>query len=125
MAVEEEGETRRRGGGRVGVDLPAVLGGRSPRDARIVDLSAFGCLLRSEASLSRGAVVNLRVEMPYGLLQAKARVAQASIDGESLPAVRRRYLIGLEFIDLPAVDEVQLRSFLDAERRRGAHTAPA
>jgi hypothetical protein len=124
MAVQGD-EGRRRGGERVPVDLPAMIGGRSPREARLVDLSTLGCLLRSEAPLSLGAVVDLRVEMPYGLLRAKARVAESSIDGESLPAARQRHLVGLEFLGLAAVDEVQLRSFVDAQRRRGAHTPPA
>ncbi len=109
------------------VDLPATLGGRAPRVARVVDLSSLGCLLRSEAALARGAVVDLRLQMPDGVLRAKARVAEASIDGDSLPESRQSFLAGLEFLGLAAADEVRLRSFVDAEcrRRRGAHTPPS
>ena len=48
----------------------------------------------------------------------KARVAEASIDGDSLPDARQRHLAGLEFLGLAAIDEVRLR-FL---RRRGVET---
>jgi hypothetical protein len=108
------------------VDLSATLGGRLKHPARVVDLSRVGCLVRSEASLDAGAVVNLRVELPDGPLEAKARVAAASIDGDSLPGPARQFLAGLEFLALAAADEVRLRAFLDTEakRRRGAHTPP-
>ncbi len=109
------------------VDLPATLGGRVPRPARVVDLSLLGCLVRSEKPLARGAVVDLDVELPDGPLRVKARVAEASIDGDSLPDARQHFLAGLEFLGLAALDGVRVRSFVDAEwrRRRGAHPAPS
>ena len=59
------------------------------------------------------------------MLRVKARVAEASIDGDSLPEAQQRFLAGLEFLGLAAADGVRLRMFVDAEwrRRRGAHTA--
>jgi hypothetical protein len=71
--------------------------------------------------------VDLHVEMPDGRLRAKARVAEASIDGDSLPTSRDSFLAGLEFLELSATDEIRLRSFVEAEarRRRGAHPAPS
>ena len=61
------------------------------------------------------------------MLRTKARVAEASIDGDSLPGPARRVLAGLEFLALAAADELRLRAFLDVEakRRRGAHAPPA
>jgi hypothetical protein len=109
------------------VDLPARLGGRRAPSARVVDLSLVGCLARLEASLDEGAVVDLSVQLPDGPLRTKARVAEASVDGTSLPRASRTFLAGLEFLALPAADELRLRAFLDAEakRRRGAHTPPS
>lgn len=120
-----EGRDARRGR-RLRVDLPATVGGRHARPARVVDLSLVGGLVRCEAALDAGAVVNLRVELPDGSLDAKARVAAASIDGDSLPGPAKQFLAGLEFLALAAADEVRLRAFLDAEakRRRGALTPP-
>jgi hypothetical protein len=116
-----------RRGRRVTVDLPATIGGRRARPARVADLSLVGCLVRTEASLDSGAVVDLRMELPDGVLRTKARVADASVDGDSLPGPSKRFLAGLEFLALAAADEIRLRAFLDAEarRRRGAHTPPA
>lgn len=120
-----DGRDARRGR-RLPVDLGATLGGRLTHAARVIDLSLVGCLVRSGAALDAGAVVNLRVDLPDGLLEAKARVAAASVDGASLPGPAPQFLAGLEFLALAAADEVRLRTFLDAEakRRRGAHTPP-
>jgi hypothetical protein len=104
---------------RVIVDLPASVGGRICRSARAVDVSLVGCLVRCETSLDRGAVVDLQLDLPDGPLRAKARVAQSSVDGASLPGPER-YLTGLEFLGLAAVDEPRLRSFIEAESRRSA-----
>ena len=109
------------------MDLPATLGGRRPRPARVADLSLVGCLARTEASLVAGAVVDLRVELPDGTLRTKARVADVSVDGDSLPGPSKHFLAGLEFLALGAADALRLRAFLDTEakRRRGAHTPTA
>jgi hypothetical protein len=111
---------------RVAVDLAATLGGRSSRAARVLDASRVGCLLRSETPLDVGAVVDLRIELPDGVLRAKARVAETSLDGTSLLGPARRYLAGLEFLGLAAADERRLLSFLETatKRRPGAGQAP-
>jgi hypothetical protein len=121
--VDVGGEARR--GPRVRVDLPATVGGRVERAARVVDLSLVGCLVRSESALDAGAVVNLRIELPDGPLEAKARVAAVSVDGDSLPGPARQ-LAGLEILALAAAAELRLRTFLEAEskRRRGAPPPP-
>jgi PilZ domain len=130
--MESEGPLKRDGRDerrvqRLRVDFPATLGGRHSRPARVVDLSLVGCLVRSEASLDAGAVVDLRLELPDGALRTKARVAEASIDGDSLPHPSKQFLAGLEFLALAAADELRLRAFLatEARRRRGAHTRSA
>lgn len=104
---------------RVAVDLPASIGGRRSGEARVVDLSLVGSLLRCETALDLGEVVDLTIELPGGPLRVKARVAERSLDGASLPGAARA-LAGLEFLGLPAADEPRLRSFLDAESRRSA-----
>jgi len=123
--VNHDGRDERRGR-RFAVDLPASLGGRRARPGRVADLSLVGCLVRTEASLDAGAVVDLCLELPDGALRTKARVADASVDGDSLPGPPKQFLAGLEFLALAAADELRLRAFLDAEaRRHGAHTPPA
>ena len=120
-----EGRDERRGR-RVPVDLEARIGGRPVRRARVADLSLIGCLVRTEATVDAGAVVDLSIDLPDGVLRTKMRVAEASIDGDSLPGPSQRVLAGLEFLALAAADELRLRAFLDAEakRRRGAHAPP-
>jgi len=122
----QDGRDERRGR-RLAVDLPAQIGGRSPRAVRVVDLSLVGCLARVETSLDGGAVVDLGLELPDGPLRTKARVAETSVDGDSLGGPSRHFLVGLEFLALAAADELRLRSFLEthAKRSRGAHTPPS
>jgi hypothetical protein len=112
---------------RLAVDLEATLGGRHPREARVADLSLAGCLLRTDAALDPGAVVDLTLGLPDGPLRTKARVAEASIDGDAAPGPGTRYLAGFAFLALGAADERRLRGFLDGEarRRRGAVPRPA
>jgi hypothetical protein len=108
----------------VAVDLEATLGGRAPRPARVVDLSLRGCLVRTDAALDPGAVIDLRIELPDGVLPVKARVAEASVDGASLPE-GRLFLAGMSFLGLGARDERRLRAFFEDawRRRRGANTS--
>jgi hypothetical protein len=116
----------RRRGRRTPVDLEARIGGRTPRQARLADLSLEGCLVRTEAALARGAVLDLTLTLPDGPLRAKGRVVEASLDGDAPPGAPG-FLAGLEFLALAAADEARLRAFLEAEakRRRVAHTPPA
>jgi hypothetical protein len=115
-----------RRGRRTPVDIEATIGGRTPRQARVADLSLMGCLVRTEAALARGAVLDLTLTLPDGPLRAKGRVVEASLDGEAPPGTPG-FLAGLEFLALAAADEARLRAFLEAEmkRRRVAHTPPA
>ena len=112
------GQTNRRER-RVAVDLPASVGGRSCRAARALDVSLVGCLLRCEAGLDSGVVVDVQIDLPNGPLRTKARVAQSFVDGDSLPGPAH-YLTGLEFLGLAAADVPRLRSFIEAESRRSA-----
>jgi len=115
-----------RRGRRTPVDIEATIGGRTPRQARVADLSLMGCLVRTQAALARGAVLDLTLTLPDGPLRAKGRVVEASLDGEAPPGTPG-FLAGLEFLALAAADEARLRAFLEAEmkRRRVAHTPPA
>jgi hypothetical protein len=122
----EDGRDARRER-RVPVDLVARLGGRRARSVRVVDLSLRGCLARLDAPIDERAVIDVTVQLPDGPLRTKARVAEASVDGASLPQPPRAFLAGLEFLALSAADELRLRAFIEAEanRRRGAHTPPS
>jgi len=115
-----------RRGPRTPVDLEAVVEGRTPRQARVADLSLLGCLVRTEAALARGAVLDLTLALPGGPLRVKGRVTEASLDGDA-PSGAPGFLAGLEFLTLTRADEARLRGFLEAEatRRRVAHTPPA
>jgi hypothetical protein len=92
----------------------------------VIDLSLGGCLVRSDAPLDAGAVLDLALEIGGGPLALKVRVAEVSVDGASFSEPRPRCLAGLEFLGLAATDEARLRSFLEAEsrRRRGVRAAP-
>ena len=69
--------------------------------------------------------MDLSVEMPDGPLRTKARVAEASIDGDSLPGPAAPSWSASSSSPCAAVDEVRLRSFLDAERNGdGVRTRP-
>lgn len=118
-----EGSDNRRGR-RTPVDLSASVGGRRRRKARALDLSLVGCLLRTDAALARGAVLDLTLELPDGPLCTKGRVAAASLDGEAPPGPQS-FLAGLEFLGLAATDQARLRAFLEAEaKRRRVENAP-
>ena len=93
----------------------------------MIDLSLRGCLIRGDAALDVGAIFDLALTLEGSLLAVKVRVAETSLDGDSLPDSQPRYLAGLQFLSLPAADELRLRSFLESEsrRRRSADAPPA
>ena len=74
---KQEGRDERRGR-RLAVDLPGTLGGRPARAVRVVDLSLVGCLVRLEAPLDEGVVVDLGIDLPGGPVRMKARVAESA-----------------------------------------------
>lgn len=102
---------------RVPVDLRGSLRHRVSWDVTVQDLSLTGCLLQCPGDLDPGAIVDVHFEMGPGLLAAKARVVDASVDGEALPSASR-YLVGLEFLGLPPREQTDLRVFLEEEARR-------
>ena len=105
------------------IELPGSLSGRVTRPVTVVDLSTSGCLVRCASRLDPGAIFDLGVKLESHYLTTKVRVAEAYLDGT---ADDDRYLAGLEFLSLPARDEIRLRQFLDEEgrRRRSAHAPP-
>lgn len=121
------GQRGRRRAPRHSVALAASLSGRSPRSVTVIDLSLSGCLVRGDAAFDVGAILDLALTLEGSPLAVKVRVAETSLDGDSLSESQPRYLAGLHFLSLPAADELRLRSFLESEgrRRRSADTPPA
>jgi len=103
---------------RLPIDVPAVLSGRNPRDVTVVDLSLSGCLVRCDALLDHGAILDLRLPLGGEPLMLKVKVAESFVDGDAQGAGAPRFLAGLEFLGLPGGEQASLRRFLDAERRR-------
>lgn len=114
-AVTTNGRSRRAR--RLTTRLAGSLSGKNRFDIEILDLSLTGCLARSPASLDRGLIMDLALELDGQPFSAKVRVAAGSLDGESGPE-DSRYLIGLEFLALAPQDERLLLRVLREERRR-------
>ena len=51
----------------------------------------MGCLVRTEATLDAGAVVDLSIDLPDGVLRTKMRVAEASVDGATCGFALRNF----------------------------------
>jgi hypothetical protein len=88
-----------------------------------VDISLTGCLVRADQNLEAGSIHDLELELHPEKLATRARVTESSVDG----AAERegpRFLIGLEFLGLGAVQEAQLRGFLDRSRARRDTRSP-
>ncbi len=111
-------EAARRRAPRFPISLDGALVGRSRRDVTIVDLSLGGCLVRCDALLDHGAILDLLLQVPDEPLVAKVRVADAYMDGAAAASSALRFLAGLEFVGLPAGEQARLMRFLDQERRR-------
>jgi len=89
-----------------------------------VDLSLTGCLVRGDAALDRGAILDLRLDLQARPLDVKVRVADSSIEGESLASGRPHYLTGLQFLGLPAGAAARLTRLLGTERKRRGGALP-
>jgi hypothetical protein len=114
----------RRGAPRRPIDLLGSLEGRSRRAVTVVDLSLTGCLVRGDAALDRGAILDLRIDLSPRPIEVKVKVAGSSVEGESLVSGSPHYLTGLEFLGLPAGAAARLRQFLGTERRRRGGALP-
>lgn len=115
----------RRRAPRVPTHLEGVLTGRVSRPVSVVDMSVTGCLVRCDAALDRGAILDLRVSLGDEALGCKVRVSEASLDGAAVDGPSPRFLVGLAFLGLSAREESRLRRFLDEQRRRGGADASA
>jgi hypothetical protein len=111
-------DTGRRRSSRLVVERDGRLTGRHPRAVRILDLSTAGCLVRSDAPLEPGAILDLEVDLGPETIASKVRVSHACLDGVAQPDEPARFLTGLSFLGLSAREEAALRRFLDDERRR-------
>jgi hypothetical protein len=111
---------------RLAVDVEGTLVGRVAHPVRLVDLSLVGCLVRCDALMEPGAILDLQLPLAQESFTAKVRVIDSSLDGvvdspldgsaAAGPALRA--LAGLDFVSLSARDESRLRRFLQDERRR-------
>ncbi len=122
--TKPEGSPPKRRAPRLKVQLEGRILGRLAQTVSVIDLSRTGCLVQSPAAFDAGAILDIEVALGTERLAAKARVVEASLDGDASVAGAPRYLAGLEFLSLSAQDEARLRRFLDEEvrRRRGADT---
>jgi hypothetical protein len=116
MAILKKDSSARRAP-RVPVDLRGSVSHRGSWDVSVLDLSLGGCLLQTPGGFDSGTIVDVGVDVGARRLTAKARVVDVSLDGASLPSTMR-YLVGLQFLGLPARDESELRHFLAEEVRR-------
>jgi hypothetical protein len=103
---------------RLSVDLEGSLVGRVAHPVRLVDLSAVGVLLRCDALLEPGAILDLHLTLRGEPFVAKVRVIDSSVDGTAVPEGAPRALVALEFARVAAQDQNRLRGFLEDERRR-------
>jgi hypothetical protein len=115
----------RRGSPRLAIEIEASLRGRSSRPVTVIDLSLSGCLVRCDALLEPGSILDLSLRIGAAPFAAKVQVAEACVDGASLTTQAPGFLAGLRFLSLPAAEEVRLRGFLETERRRrrSAHSS--
>jgi hypothetical protein len=109
---------RQRREPRLATELEGTLSGRHDRGVWVLDLSLRGCLVRSVVGFDKGAILALKVGLGDDDLEATARVAECSLDGERPPDAEALYLVGLEFMNLSAESTVCLRRYLDSERKR-------
>lgn len=107
----------RRRAPRVETSLAGTLRGRSDREVTVLDLSAGGCLVRSDARLEPGAIFDLALRLGAEEIVAKVRVAEISRDGAAPAGGDPLYLAGLRFLALQAEEAARLARFLAACRR--------
>ncbi|HET7295307.1 MAG TPA: PilZ domain-containing protein [Vicinamibacteria bacterium] len=118
-------EPSRRRAPRLPIRLEGSLAGRAVRDVTLVDLSLTGCLLRSDARLDHGAILDLSLRLDDGPLAAKVRVTETCLDGSCAEGEDKRYLTGLEFLGLPPRDAERIRRLMAEERRKRSADAAA
>jgi hypothetical protein len=102
------------------INLKGSLSGRSIRDVTVVDLSVTGCLVQCGARFDPGAILDVEIALDGDKIGGKVRVRDAFLDGASPAGLAPRYLVGLEFLGLPAQQATRLRLFLLERQRRGS-----
>jgi hypothetical protein len=108
----------RRRSPRLAVERDGRLTGLHARTVKVLDLSAAGCLVRCDAPLEPGAILDLEIGLGADAMAAKVRVSHVCVDGAAQPGEPPRFLAGLSFLGLSARQQSVLRRFLDEERRR-------
>jgi hypothetical protein len=109
---------------RLAVMLKGALVSRRERPCTVVDLSLTGCLVRCEAALDTGTILDLRTELDTSPFAAKVQVTESYLDGSIGSGDPPRYLAGLSFLSLQAQEQARLRRFLDDERKRRRDADP-
>jgi hypothetical protein len=117
--LELSGLDLQRRAPRVAMEARGYLAGRVQHAVDLVDLSRTGCLVRCDAALDSGSILDLRLEFEWGAIEAKVRVAEAFVDGPSVGTGRPRWLVGVDFLALSVEQEARLRALLDEAKRRG------
>ncbi len=111
-------DASRRRAPRLPIERDGLLSGRQARPVKVLDLSGSGCLVRGDALLDAGAILDLELRLEQEPLRAKVRVTNSCLDGAVPPGAPPRFLAGLEFLSLSAREQAALRRFLEDERRR-------
>ncbi len=108
---------RHRAAPRLATHLAGSLTGKRRVDVQVLDLSLTGCLVRCPASLDRGLIMDLTLQIEGGEFSAKVQVADSSQDGQA-GSEGVLYLVGLAFLALPLEGEHLLRRFFQQERSK-------
>jgi hypothetical protein len=111
-------DASRRRAPRLPIERDGWLTGRRRRPVKVLDLSSSGCLVRCDAPLDPGAILDLQVSLATDPLTAKVRVTNSCVDGSVPAGEPPRFLAGLSFLGLSAREQAGLRRFLEDERRR-------
>jgi hypothetical protein len=111
------GSPKRRSA-RLPIERDGTLFAGRAHPVKVLDISPSGCLVRCDTLLAPGTIVDLEMRLDSEPLKPKARVTNACLDGEAAPGDPPRYLAGLAFLSLSALEQADLRRFLEQERRR-------
>lgn len=85
------------------------------REAQTLDLSAGGLRFNSQQKFRHGEELRLRLNLPSGLLELKAKVVRVD---ETFNSERRCYQVGLEFIDIKERQRDRIMRFAFEQQRQ-------
>ncbi|MDH7479551.1 MAG: PilZ domain-containing protein [Syntrophomonadaceae bacterium] len=85
------------------------------QEAQTIDLSAGGLMFNSQQKFRHGEELKLRLNLPGGGLELRARVVRAE---EASSPERRCYQVGLEFIDIRERQRDRIMRFAFEQQRK-------